>query len=138
MRIPFVLAGFLSLLVERAIAGQCMSICQQNDDDPEPCPQPQPIPVPQDPKWRPCQNKPPEGDEWACQADDLTYPNVACILADMQTCGNVGENTVFYSFGVTTVMARTGLRDTLQPQGTMFNDALDEDVSCSYMSNKSG
>jgi len=44
----------------------------------------------------------------------------------MRTCGNVGVNTVFYSFGAATIDAR-GFRDTLSPQGTMFNDALDDD-----------
>ena len=74
-------------------------------------------------------NRPAAGEKWACEAEDLIFPTVECILADMKTCGNVGENTVFYSFGANTVQARTGLRDGLTPKGTMFNDALDENVS---------
>lgn len=46
-------------------------------------------------------------------------------MADMKTCGWVGQNTVFYSFGIATVEARTNVRDHLDPQGVMFNDALD-------------
>lgn len=42
----------------------------------------------------------------------------------MKACGNVGENSVFYSFGARTKDARP-FRDSLDPQGTMFNDALD-------------
>jgi len=42
----------------------------------------------------------------------------------MKACGNVGTNSVFYSFGARTKDARP-FRDSLDPQGTMFNDALD-------------
>ncbi len=42
----------------------------------------------------------------------------------MKACGNVGTNPVFYSFGARTKDARP-FRDSLDPQGTMFNDALD-------------
>ena len=48
----------------------------------------------------------------------------------MRTCGLIGQggrSTVFYSFGATTIEVRTQFRDTLNPQGVMFNDALDED-----------
>ncbi len=42
----------------------------------------------------------------------------------MKACGNVGTNSVFYSFGARTKDAKP-FRDSLDPQGTMFNDALD-------------
>lgn len=44
----------------------------------------------------------------------------------MEACGNVGTNSVFYSFGARTKDARP-FCDSLDPQGTMFNDALDAD-----------
>lgn len=48
-------------------------------------------------------------------------------MADMTACGNVGRGpSMFYSFGVPTVEARTKFRDTLTPRAIMFNDALPE------------
>lgn len=89
--------------------------------------------VPVNPIYRPCPNRPisqprwklwaPEGG-WACDQSKVDFPTVECLVADMKSCGNIGENTVFYSFGAGTPDARA-FRDTLQPQGTMFNDALD-------------
>lgn len=48
----------------------------------------------------------------------------------MKTCGLIGQggrSTIFYSFGAKTVQVRAGFRDTLNPKGVMFNDALDGD-----------
>lgn len=43
----------------------------------------------------------------------------------MQACGNVGSApTIFYTFGAATVQVRKGLRDTRDPKGIMWNDAL--------------
>lgn len=42
----------------------------------------------------------------------------------MKAGGNAEENSAFYSFGARTKDARP-FRDSLDPQGTMFNDALD-------------
>ena len=90
--------------------------------------------VPVNPVYRPCPNRPigqpgwkfwaPEGG-WVCDQSKVDFPTVECLVADMKSCGNIGENTVFYSFGAGTPDARA-FRDTLQPQGTMFNDALDD------------
>ncbi|KAK3169721.1 hypothetical protein OEA41_009105 [Lepraria neglecta] len=99
--------------------------------------------VPVNPAYRPCQNRPigqpdwklwaPEGG-WACDQSKVDFPTVECLVADMKSCGNIGDNTVFYSFGASTPDARA-FRDTLQPQGTMFNDALDDYYS-QYIINK--
>lgn len=82
--------------------------------------------------YRPCKNRP-SGDEhwapeggWACDQSKVDFPTVDCLAADMRACGNVGNNSVFYSFGAHTIDARP-FRDTLHPQGTMFNEALDDD-----------
>lgn len=89
--------------------------------------------VPTNLDYRICQNRPigqhgwkhwaPEGG-WACDQSKVDFPTVECLAADMRSCGNVGPNTVFYSFGAGTHDARD-FRDTLHPQGTMFNDAID-------------
>ena len=42
----------------------------------------------------------------------------------MKACRNVGTNSVLYSFGARTKEARP-FRDSLDPQGNMFNDAPD-------------
>ncbi|KAK4696015.1 hypothetical protein P7C71_g1825, partial [Lecanoromycetidae sp. Uapishka_2] len=42
----------------------------------------------------------------------------------MTTCGNVGNNTVFYSYGIGAGKA-TAFAETLSPRGVTFNDALD-------------
>lgn len=108
-----------------ALAGQCLSICRDPDDCPPEAPQPGETP----PIWQTCPSGPASGAKWACQASDIDFPTVACLVTDMKTCGLIGagaRSTVFYSFGATTVLARTKFRDTLNPKGVMFNDALDE------------
>lgn len=91
--------------------------------------------VPTNPIYRPCPNRPtgqpawkrwaPAGG-WACDQSKVDFPTVECLAADMRSCGNMdGRSTVFYSFGASTPDARP-FRNTLQPQGTMFNDALDD------------
>lgn len=43
----------------------------------------------------------------------------------MQACGNVGSApTIFSTFGAATVQVRKGLRDTMDPKGIMWDDAL--------------
>ncbi|KAI6092235.1 hypothetical protein F4821DRAFT_225183 [Hypoxylon rubiginosum] len=74
--------------------------------------------------WRECKNpEPPLG--WHCADKALDFPTVACLVADIKACGNIGDGpTIFYSMGATTVQVREGFRDKLKPQGVMFNDAL--------------
>ena len=111
------------------IAGSCLSICRDPDD----CP---PAPAPFD-EWQSCPSRPANGALWACQASDIDFPTVECLTADMRTCGLIGQDgrtTVFYSFAATTPQARTLVRDTLQPKGVMFNDALDGDYWNSVLS----
>ena len=76
-----------------------------------------------------CKNRPASGDEWACEKKDIGFPTVKCIREDIRTCGNVSENSVFYSFGMTTEEARIHVRDRLVPKGVMFQDTLDVGVS---------
>lgn len=116
----------LSIHTTYTLAGQCLSICR----DPEDCPPGPAQPSESPPIWQTCPSGPANGAQWACQASDVDFPTVACLTADMRTCGLIGQggrSTVFYSFGVATVQARTQFRDTLDPKGVMFNDALDED-----------
>ncbi|KAL8726756.1 MAG: hypothetical protein Q9181_005935 [Wetmoreana brouardii] len=116
----------LGIHVTYTLAGQCLSICRDPDDCPPEAAQPGETP----PIWQTCPGGPGNGAQWACQASDIDFPTVACLVADMQTCGLIGaggRSTVFYSFGATTVEARTKFRDTLNPKGVMFNDALDAD-----------
>ena len=107
------------------LAGQCLSICRDPDDCPPEAPQPSETP----PIWQTCPSGPANGAQWACQDSKIDFPTVECLVADMKTCGLIGaggRSTVFYSMGATTVQARTKFRDTLNPKGIMFNDALDE------------
>src|SRR5579862_1617378 len=96
------------------------STCATNCMDPDNCP-PDPTLT-----WMSCKNRPAAGQKWACQDPSITFPTVECLLADIKTCGNLGENTVFYSFGASTTDARSKFRGTLNPIGVMFDDALDE------------
>ena len=122
------LISFLYLLgihTTFTLAGNCLSLCRDPDDCPPGPTQPNESP----PIWQTCPSGPATGAQWACQAPDIAFPTVACLTADMRTCGLIGQggrSTVFYSFGVATVQARTQFRDTLDPKGVMFNDALDE------------
>lgn len=115
----------LSFHTASTLAGQCLSLCRDPDDCPPAAPEPDETP----PIWQTCPSGPADGTKWACQADDIDFPTVDCLVADMRTCGLIGQGgrpTVFYSFGATTVQARTQFRDTLTPKGVMFNDAIDE------------
>ena len=107
------------------LAGSCLSICRDPDDCPPGPAQPSESP----PIWQTCPSGPGDEAQWACQASNIDFPTVACLTADMTTCGLIGQggrSTVFYSFGATTLQARTQFRDTLNPKGVMFNDALDD------------
>ena len=117
----FGLIAYLAI-IEGGHAGSCFSsICQNPfdmcDEEPEANQR----------TWQQCMNRPAQGEQWACADPALPFPTVDCLVADMRTCGVVGQGgaqTVFYSFGCTTVIARTNVRDTLTPPGVMFNDAL--------------
>lgn len=116
----------LSIHFAYTLAGQCFSVCRDPDDCPPSPAQPnEPTPI-----WQTCPSGPANGAQWACQASGIDFPTVTCLVADMRTCGLIGQggrSTVFYSFGATTIEARTRFRDTLNPKGVMFNDALDDD-----------
>ena len=126
MTFLFSLLYLFSIHVTYTLAGQCFSCCRDPDDCPPGPAQPSETP----PIWQTCPSGPTNGAQWACQASDIDFPTVACLTEDMKTCGLIGQggrSTIFYSFGATTFDARTGFRDTLNPKGVMFNDALDED-----------
>ncbi len=126
MPLLILLLYLFSIHTTYTLAGQCLSICRDPDDCPPSPAQPSESP----PIWQPCPGGPANGAQWACQASNIDFPTVACLTADMRTCGLIGQggrSTIFYSFGATTVQARTRFRDTLDPKGAMFNDALDED-----------
>ena len=53
-----------------------------------------------------------------------SFPTVVSLKADMTTCGNVGPNTVFYSYGIGAAKT-TAFAETLSPRGVTFNEALD-------------
>lgn len=55
----------------------------------------------------------------------------------MKTCGNVGNNTVFYSLGAKTADARL-FRDRLVPKGSVFNDAVDQAYTDTVMMHGNG
>lgn len=111
-------------------AGQCFSCCCQNSDseDCEMTPLGAPTVRPPAPSmWVGCNNRPLDGQTWACEDPNLDFPTVECLVEDMRTCGVVGNNgasTVFYSFGVGTPETRPNVRDKLTPKGVMFNDGL--------------
>lgn len=110
----------LSTYASYTLAGNCISSCRDPDD----------CPPDLGAKWQTCPGKPAKKAQWACQAADIDFPTVDCLAADMRTCGLVGQggrSTVFYSFGATTKEVRETFRDTLNPKGVMFNDALDDD-----------
>ena len=127
-RLFAILGALMSTHIASTHAGACLSICQQNSDDPTPCPPARPIPMPQNPLSSVCRNRLPEGEKWACEDEAIVFPTVECILADMKTCNNIGQNTVFYSFGVRANDVRINVRDKLSPKGVMFFDALDVTV----------
>ena len=127
-----------------AINLNCIPCCPDSDDSDSP---PPPQNDPQNPQddsdddtdyvdkdYHLCRNRPPRGVRgwknwapdggWACDQSKVDFPTVECLVADMRACGNVGDNSVFYSLGAHTGDARP-FRDTLDPPGTMFNDALD-------------
>ncbi|KAI4158030.1 MAG: hypothetical protein L6R39_000557 [Caloplaca ligustica] len=103
-------------------AGNCFSTYRPDPDDQDPPPK----------RYLDCKNRRPPGNAtwapdggWACARSDINFPTVGCLAADMQACGNVGQNSVFYSFGAATVQV-VPFRDKLVPRGIMFNDILDE------------
>ena len=119
LQITLLISFLCGTLVLPVSAGQCPSIlCGIRD--PDDCP------VDETLKWDICKNRPANGAQWACEDSSISFPTVDCLLADMKTCGNVGVNQVFYSFGTRTFQARQGLRDKLNPVGVMFNDALED------------
>ena len=89
-----------------------------------------------------CKNTPPNGGQWESEKVEyvptfdqnqqtvtdvmilFSFPTVVSLKADMKTCGNIGPNTVFYSWGIGAVKA-TAFAQTLSPKGMTFNDALD-------------
>lgn len=119
--IPF----FLSLYIQSVISGGCFSVPREPDSLAAPGPAEQN--PPQSNWYEDCRNfagDAPSGG-WNSVKDDVNFPTVETIMADMTACGNVGRGpTMFYSFGVATKTARTSFRDTLTPRAIMFNDAL--------------
>ena len=109
----------LSTHATLTLAGNCISFNPDPGDD-SPAPAPAPVLT-----WATCKNRPASGAQWACQDPSIIFPTVGCLTADMKTCGNVGVNTIFYSFGATVTEIKTTFSTTLQPPGVMFNDALD-------------
>lgn len=108
--------ALLSFAVSTVHAGGCLSAIRDPD-----APADQPITDP----WAKCPNDPPPAG-WACLGDNIRFPTLDCIRADIVSCGNIGSGpTVFYSFGVATQEVRENVRDKLDPRGMMFNDALD-------------
>ncbi|BCR91413.1 uncharacterized protein ACHE_70256S [Aspergillus chevalieri] len=92
--------------------GGCLSAPRDPNDVP-------PVPQP----WTQCKNRP---KKWACESKKIDFPTVECLKKDMETCGNVGTGpTIFYSFGAETIEVRKPVRDTKNPKGVMWNDALD-------------
>ena len=76
-----------------------------------------------------CAGKPTEGKQWACEEPYLAFPTVACLKADIITCGNMAADnirSVFYSFGPDIADAYR-FRDTLTPQGVTYQDVLDRE-----------
>ena len=89
-----------------------------------------------------CKNTPANGGQWESEKVEyvhtfdqtqqivadisvlVSFPTVVSLKADMKTCGNIGPNTVFYSWGIGAGPATTFAK-TLSPQGMTFNDALD-------------
>ena len=131
-QVPFFLVGIFSCLIFHlyAINLNCLWCCR-DPEDPQSNDTPNNSP---NPIYRPCKNRPlgnelwaPDGG-WACDPSKVDFPTVDCLAADMRSCGNVGDNSVFYSFGGRPGDARA-FRDTLNPKGTMFNDALDDDYT---------
>ena len=96
-------------------------ICCRDPDDPQPAPQ----------DYLPCKNRPPGQPDWAPDGGwacmKVNFPTVECLAADMKACGNVGDNSIFYSFGARTDDTRP-FRDQLNPRGMIFNEALDEEL----------
>lgn len=81
---------------------------------------------PLDEPWTPCKNGPWWLKKWACASRNIDFPTVECLKKDMETCGNVSSGpSIFYSFGAETVDVRKPIRDTMEPKGVMWNDALD-------------
>lgn len=89
-----------------------------------------------------CKKTPPNGGQWESEKVEyaptfdqsqqivtdifvlFSFPTVVSLKADMRTCGNIGPNTVFYSWGIGATAA-TSFAKTLSPRGMTFNDALD-------------
>ncbi len=126
------LLGILScrILYPLALNLNCLWCCR-DPDDPQSNDANNNNPAPKPPIYRPCKDRSPGNKGWApdggwaCDHTKVDFPTVECLAADMMSCGNVGNNSVFYSFGARTEDVRP-FRDTLNPKGTMFNDALDD------------
>ena len=81
--------------------------------------------------FKPCVNKVPEDQAWACEDPSVTFPTVECLAADMLTCGNIGSDdvrSVFWSYGATTADMEH-FRDQLTPPGSCYYDLLDQEYS---------
>lgn len=121
----YLISAILFLYVQDVLAGNCISVRRDPDGLAAPAPaEPDP---PQSSWYEDCVDftgDAPAGG-WNSAKENVKFPTVESIIADMTACGNIGRGpSMFYSFGVPTVQARTKFRDTVQPQAIMFNDAL--------------
>lgn len=73
-----------------------------------------------------CLSRPPDGNPWACDPQNVNFPTAACIAQDMLVCGLIGQNTVFYSFGASPQEV-DNFAGSLSPRGVVFNTALGSD-----------
>lgn len=138
-RFLFLYALGLWILRGSTVNLNCLLCCCQNPDDDcqndrsqqqaNPLPPPDPLRDP-NPIWRQCNSRPLHGQTWACEADNIDFPTVECLVQDIKTCDLLnkdGASTIFYSFGVATIEVRPNVRNKLAPKGVMFNDGLMRD-----------
>ena len=71
-----------------------------------------------------CKNTRPA--KWAITAD-VEFPTVKNMVADIKACGNVGLNTVFWSFGTQPFPSVDEFKDTLNPTGAWWETAMPEE-----------
>lgn len=116
LRLLSVLFILLGSHVLSVAAGQCFSDQSFEAQNP---------PAPPYDTGKPCR-QPPPGKLWACQ--NLDFPTVDCLVADITTCGVIGANnapSIFYSFGV--VQGQVGtLRDQVVPEGNYYVNCYDD------------
>lgn len=113
--VHLLISSLAVFLVHPACAVNCNFLCCGNRVDPS-----DPNPPPK--RYLDCYNRP-SGDKswapdggWACGIPKVDFPTVDCLTADMKACGNVGQNSVFYSFGARTEQV-VPFRDSLNPRG---------------------